>query len=116
PDGRSFAYSVYNSPEIGNFRLVIYSLETGEGKTLVTGNVNQFLSDPAWSPDGKTILCVTFGRGSGNHLVVVDAITGKQKIIFEYKDGYLHEPAWLPDGHALMATAIGDDTNFTRYQ
>jgi serine/threonine protein kinase/Tol biopolymer transport system component len=116
PDGRSFAYSVYNSPGIGKFRLVIYSLETGEGKTLVTDNVNQFLGEPAWSPDGKTILCVTFGRGSGNHAVAVDAITGKQNIILEYKEGYVHDPAWLPDGHALMATAIGDETNFTRYQ
>jgi eukaryotic-like serine/threonine-protein kinase len=116
PDGRSFAYSVYNSPEIGKFRLVIYSLQTGEGKTLVTDNVNQFLGHPAWSPDGKTILCVTFGRGSGNQAVAVDATTGKQNIIFEYKDGYLHDPAWLPDGHALMATALGDETNFTRFQ
>jgi eukaryotic-like serine/threonine-protein kinase len=116
PDGRNFAYSVYNSPEIGKFRLVIHSLETGEGKTLVTDNVNQFLADPAWSPDGKTILCVSFGRGSGNHAVAVDAITGKQSIIIDYKEGYLHDPAWLPDGHALMAVALGDETNFTRYQ
>ena len=116
PDGRSFAYSVYNSPEIGKFRLVIYSLETGEGKTLVTDNVNQFLSRPAGSPDGKTIFCVTLGRGSGNQAVAVDAITGKQNILFEYKEGFLQDPAWLPDGHALMATAVGDETNFTRFK
>jgi serine/threonine protein kinase len=116
PDGRSFAYSVYNSPEIGKFRLVIYSLETGAEKTLVTDNVNQFLADPAWSPDGKTILCVTFGRGAGNQAVAVDAISGKQTLIVDYKEGYLHDPAWLPDGRAFMANAIGDETNFTRYQ
>ena len=32
PDGRSLAYSVMNNPELGKFRLVTYSLETGEGK------------------------------------------------------------------------------------
>jgi hypothetical protein len=47
-----------NNPELGKFRLVTYSLETGEGKTLVTGNLNQLLDHPAWSPDGKTIVCV----------------------------------------------------------
>jgi eukaryotic-like serine/threonine-protein kinase len=112
PDGRSLAYSVYNSPEIGKFRLVIYSLETAEARTLVMDSVNQFLSHPAWSPDGKTIFCVTFGRGSGNHAVAVDAITGKQNILFEYKEGFLHDPAWLPDGHALMATCCGRRDQF----
>jgi serine/threonine protein kinase len=46
PDGRSFVYSVYNSPEIGKFRLVIYSLETDEGKTLVTDNVESIFGGP----------------------------------------------------------------------
>ena len=41
PDGRSLAYVVLNNPELGKFRLVTYSLDTGEGKTLVTGNMNQ---------------------------------------------------------------------------
>ena len=43
PDGRSLAYSVMNNPELGKFRLVTYSLETAEGKTLVTGNMSQAL-------------------------------------------------------------------------
>ncbi len=116
PDGRSVAYSVYNSPEPGKFRLVIYSLETGEGKNLVTDTVDQFFGDPAWSPDGKTILCVTYGSGAGNRVVAVDAISGKQNLILEHKEGFLHDPAWLPDGRGLMATAIGEETNFTRYQ
>jgi hypothetical protein len=37
---------VYNSPEIGKFRLVIYSLETDEGKTLVTDNVESIFGGP----------------------------------------------------------------------
>src|SRR5580658_1208472 len=60
PDGRSLAYVVNNNPELGKFRLVTYSIESGEGKTLVLGTANQFLNYPAWSPDGKTIVCVTY--------------------------------------------------------
>jgi len=117
PDGHSLAYSVMNNPELGKFRLVTYSLETGEGRTLVTGNMNQALQDPAWSPDGKTIMCVIQQQGDAlSSLVAVDAITGKQTLIFESKDGFLSAAVWLPDGGGLLALYFGRDTNFTRRQ
>ncbi len=117
PDGRSLAYVVQNNPELGKFRLVVYSLETGEGKTLVTGNMNQSLYDPAWSPDGKTIICVIVQpRDAISGLVAVDAMTGKQNLIFESKDGRLSHPAWLVDGAGLLALYTGRETNFTRQQ
>jgi eukaryotic-like serine/threonine-protein kinase len=115
PDGRSLAYSVYNNPELGKFRLVTYSLETGEGKTLVTGSENQLLSDPAWSPDGKTVVCVIRQPGDAvSGLVAVDAITGKQDLVFESKDRRLTTPVWLPDGGSLLALSF--DKNFIRRQ
>jgi len=117
PDSRSLAYMVNNNPEIGKFRLVTYSLETGQGKTLVLGNANQLLWDPAWSPDGKTIICMINQHGDAlSSLVSVDAITGKQTLIFESKDGFLSSPQWLPDGGSLLALYSGRDTNFTRQQ
>jgi eukaryotic-like serine/threonine-protein kinase len=116
PDGRSLAYTVENNPEIGKFRLVTYSLETGESKTLVTGNLRQVLLNPAWSPDGKSILCVAFHRGDAlSSLVTVDVSTGKQDILFDSKDAILSAPAWLPDG-SLLALSVSRDTTFTRQQ
>jgi len=117
PDGRSLAYSVSNNPELGKFRLVTYSLEAGEGKTLVTGNMNQALYSPAWSPDGKTIVCVILQPGDAiSGLTAVDAITGKQNLIFESKDGYLWGPMWLPDGNSLLTLHSGSGISFTRAQ
>ena len=117
PDGRSLAYAVSNNPQLGKFRLVIYSLESGEGKTLVTGPMDQGLYAPAWSPDGKTIACVMYATGdAASSLVAVDAITGKQNLLFESKDGVLFAPAWLPDGDGLLALNLGRDSNFTRRQ
>jgi serine/threonine protein kinase/Tol biopolymer transport system component len=117
PDGRTLAYSVMNNPELGKFRLVTYSLETGEGKTLVTGNMSQALYDPAWSPDGKTILCVVYTTGDAiGGLVAVDAVTGKQNVVFESKDGPLFDPTWLPDGSSLLARYLGRETDFSRYE
>jgi serine/threonine protein kinase len=117
PDGRSLAYFVNNNPELGKFRLVVYSLQTGEGKTLVAGPANKRLMSPAWSPDGKTIVCVIFQQGDAlSSFVTVDATTGKQTLIFDSKDGFLDKPAWLADGSGLLALHLGRDTNFTRRQ
>ena len=55
-------------------------------------------------------------REALSSLVTVDAITGKQTLIFECKDGFLDKPAWLPDGSSLLALYFGRDTNFIRQQ
>jgi len=115
PGGRSLAYSVMNNPELGKFRLVIYSLETGEAKTLVTGSMNQALYAPAWSPDGKSIVCVVYTIGDAiSGLTEVDAVSGKQNLIFKSKDGPLFSPVWLPDGSGLLALYQGLETSFSR--
>jgi serine/threonine protein kinase len=117
PDGQHLAYTVGNSPELGKFRLVVYSLQDGESKTLVTGNMNQNLSDPAWSPDGKTIIGVIFEPGDAiSGLMAVDATTGKQNLVFTAKDAALGKPTWLPDGNDLLALSSDRETNFSRQQ
>ncbi|HEX8815384.1 MAG TPA: protein kinase [Terriglobales bacterium] len=116
PDGRSLVYSVNNNPEAGKFRLVIYSIETGEGKTLVSGDEDHFLGDPAWSPDGKTIVCITQGENVLGAMVEVDAVTGKQNLVIESKWGFLSKPTWLPDGGGWLALYRGKETNFLRWQ
>jgi eukaryotic-like serine/threonine-protein kinase len=115
PDGGSFAYTVNNNPELGKFRLVIYSLKTGEGKTLVTGSGGQLLNFPAWSPDGTTIVAVMQSGVEGlTGLVAVGAMTGNQKRIPGFVTGFLEKPVWLPDGKGLLALAWDKETNYTR--
>jgi len=106
---------VQNNPQLGKFRLVIYSVETGEGKTLVAGDMSQLLNSPAWSPDGKTIVCVTVQRGDAlSGLVAIDPLSGKQWPFSESKWGFLSQPVWLPDGSGLLALSHDRESNFSR--
>jgi eukaryotic-like serine/threonine-protein kinase len=113
PDGRSVAYAVEDSPEPGKFRLTVHSLETGEDKTLVTSSMSQFLSGPAWSPDGKVIVCVVGQptKDTLSALVAIDTHTGRQNLFFGTL-GYLRQPEWLPDGKGLLALLRDKETNF----
>jgi serine/threonine protein kinase/WD40 repeat protein len=117
PDGKNLAYAVMNNPALGKLRLVIYSLESGESKTLVNGDMSQRLGDPAWSPDGKTIVCVVTQPGDAiSGIVAIDVVSGKQNLVFTSSDGFLSSLAWLPDGSGLLALDNGRDTNFSRQQ
>jgi serine/threonine protein kinase/Tol biopolymer transport system component len=117
PDGHSLAYAVMNNPELSKLRLVIYSLDSGESKTLVAGTMNHRLGEPAWSPDGKSIVCSILQPGDSiMGLTLIDVASGKQDLIFEAKDATLLDPAWLPDGKDLLALANSRDTNFSRAQ
>ena len=117
PDGRSLAYAVMNSPALGKLRLVIYSLESGESKTLVNGDMSHRLTDPAWSPDGKTIVCVVVQPGDAiSGIVAIDAVTGKQNLVFTSNDGFVSGLVWLPDGSGLLALYTGRENNFSRQQ
>ena len=117
PDGKSLAYLVMNNPALGKLRLVMYSLETGESKTLVNGEMSQRLADPAWSPDGKTIVCVVAQPGDAiSGILAVDTSTGKQDLVFTTNEGFLTSPVWLPDGSGVLALDSTRETNFTRQQ
>ena len=117
PDGRSLAYVVMNNPALGKLRLVTYSLESGESKTLVSGEMSLRLADPAWSPDGKTIVCVVAQPGDAiSGILAVDTSTGKQDLVFTSNDGFVVSPVWLPDGSGLLALYSSRETNFSRQQ
>jgi len=117
PDGLTFAYAVADNPELGKFRLAVHSLETGEEHDLVTGTMDKYLDDPAWSPDGKTVICMihqpTISSLAG--LVAINPLTGKQALLFATA-GYLERPTWLPDGNGLLVLLRDKETNFLRSQ
>jgi serine/threonine protein kinase/Tol biopolymer transport system component len=116
PDGRKLAFLREDNPEPGKYRLIVRSLDSGEETVLASGPSSQGLFGPAWSPDGKTILCVATQPGDAvSGLTAVDVKTGQQHSILSSAD-YLYSPAWMPDGRGLLLLDIGSASNFTRPQ
>ena len=117
PDGRSFAYVVYNNPEVGKYRLVVQSAENGSTKVLTTGAAVARFDEPAWSPDGKTIVGVT--RPPGGELAGLAAVEvdgGQQRVFLTSSKSVFNQPTWLPDGSGLLALSRDQSSNFSRGQ
>jgi serine/threonine protein kinase len=117
PDGREFAYAVYNNPEVGKYRLVIQSVENGDNRVLSSGPADSRFDDPAWSPDGKTIVGVTRPPGDElTGLTAVDVHNAQQRVFFVPSGSVLSLPVWLPDGSGLLVLARDQTSNFLRGQ
>jgi Tol biopolymer transport system component len=103
PDGQKFAYVLDNNPSSGRYRLIVHSLETSEEKDLTSGSLAEGLLDPAWSPDGKVIVCPIQQPGDAlSGLVAVDVAKGKRNLFFTSKTRFAGSPVWLPDGTGLL--------------
>ena len=117
PDGREYAYVVFNNPEPGKFRLMIRSLEGDSQRVLTSGSVTAALYDPAWSPDGKSIVCFVIQPGEAlTGLTAVDVTTGQQHLFFSTPSSILSRPLWLPNGRGLLVLARDLSSNFSRKQ
>ncbi len=104
PDGRRFAFFRYNNPEAGKYRLLVSPVDGAEAKVLYSGSTTGGLYDPAWSPDGKTIVCMVIQPGNAfSGLVALDAASGKQNLFFTSDDQLVQRPDWLPNGRGLIA-------------
>ena len=83
PDGKQFAYVRYNNPDPDKFRLIIRSAASGEEKVLIGGAASEGLYDPAWSPDGKTIVCFVLQPGTAlSGLVAINVAGDGQRKLF----------------------------------
>jgi eukaryotic-like serine/threonine-protein kinase len=103
PDGQQIAYFRDNNPEAGKERLLLLPVGGGEEKTLYSGPINGGLRDPAWSPDGKTIVCMVLQPGDAfSGLVTLDVASGKQKLFFTSGATIVQHPVWMPDQSGLL--------------
>jgi eukaryotic-like serine/threonine-protein kinase len=115
PDGSKFAYMRYDNPVAGKYQLIIRSVDGGEERVLASGSNAELFSAPAWSPDGKVIVCNELRQGILEGLEVVDVASGQQRTIGS-STLLFWAPRWLPDGRGLIGLSPVEGSNFTRMQ
>ena len=116
PDGAKVAFMRYDNPEQGKYQLIVRALDNGQESVLTSGSKSEGLYSPAWSPDGKTIVCaVSEPAGALSGLMAVDARNGQQHLVLS-SDSVLNAPTWMPDGSALLVLEADRASNFTQQQ
>ena len=104
PDGKKVAFMRYDNPEEGKYQLIIRPVDGGDSpeKGLTSGSMAEGLSSPAWSPDGKTIICNELHAGYVEGLVSVDVASGRKEPFFKGKEDFFASPTWMPNGSGLL--------------
>ena len=97
PDGEQIAF---RSERAGGGIFLMGA--TGESIRRLT----DFGFNPAWSPDGKEIVCATASfvdpdslSTRAGQLFIVNVATGQKRLIAEAQDA--HQPQWSPNGHRI---------------
>jgi eukaryotic-like serine/threonine-protein kinase len=104
PDGKQLAFLRFNNPETGKQRLILLPADGGQEKILYSGPVSGGLNDPAWSPDGKTIVCMVLQPGNAfSGLVALDVASGQRRLFFTSSDSIVQRPVWMRDQDGLVA-------------
>jgi Tol biopolymer transport system component len=92
PDGKKMAFSAMT-------HLYVMDIPDGKPKRLTLGNAREF--QPAWSPDGTSIVYVTWSS-AGGQLWKVSASGGTSQQLSKPAALYSN-PVWSPDGTRIVA-------------
>ncbi len=120
PDGKQLAFMRYDNPEPGKYRLVVRPVMGADAdeRVLASGSRSETLYSPAWSPDGKIIVCSQlYGNGVLMSLAAVDIASGTKTTFFGTNPEPFENPIWMPDGSGLLGMLhglIGPDFNRTQ--
>ena len=118
PAGDRFAFVRFKrngSRSTGDFYLMIAAVDGSEELTIATRSDGNRLSidGPAWSPDGKTIVCGTAWWDTGYHmnLVEFDVADKHETPLGQQQWGSILQTAWLEDRSGLIISARDQATS-----
>ena len=101
PDGQQMVYLRDSSSDASS--TLIIARADGTGERVLAKMPLPGYSDPAWSPDGKSIAATVLDPGTQNlgRIVLLNADTGKEKTVYA-GTAILQKPAWMPDSEHLV--------------
>ncbi len=101
PDGQQMVY--LRNSSIGASSTLIIAHADGTGERVLAKMTLPGYSDPAWSPDGKSIAATILDPGSQNlgRVVLLNPDNGKEKTVYA-GTAIMQKPAWMPDSKHLV--------------
>src|SRR5262245_33063175 len=107
PDGNQIAFTRRYFDE-GKIAMMIANVDGSGERRLATRPLNQPYELPAWSPDGKVIVCTVGPSGlEGNQRGITELRVkdGAERPLTSQKWQYLGRKVWAPDGSGLLFNA-----------
>ena len=119
PEGNRFVY-IYSPSSAGRSLLRIANADGSEARTIAErtqpGFFGPYPSGPAWSPDGRIILCAA--RSSDNNygvrLISVRAEDGAETVLSAQPWNSIRRLAWLSDGRGVVMTAQAQSSAYSQ--
>lgn len=107
PDGKRLA--VIEADPDGSSDLVLYDLATKKVTSILSNGGDW--TDPAWSPDGKTIVVTAYDSGAPELLLKPVDGAARAAPLKGLPDGEPYRPAFSPDGKWIVYTLRHDGQN-----
>jgi eukaryotic-like serine/threonine-protein kinase len=108
PDGKKFAFVRELAKES---TLVVAQLDSGQEETLISRKLPEVLDYPAWSPDGRVIVCTDYDsaisnpNGSNTRIIEVRVADRSEKALSNQIWGNIRKLNWLHNGKGLVLSA-----------
>jgi Tol biopolymer transport system component len=106
PDGKRVAVVADGGDGYANLEL--FDAQTGKEVARLSEGSN--LADPAWSPDGKTVVATSYTLGNPRLLLI--PLDGRASVAVKtVPDGEPYRPSFSPDGNWIVYTLRHDGKN-----
>jgi TolB protein len=111
---RSVPAIAYQSRQQGEDTWYIYLMSSdGSDRLRLSQGQSEFLSAPAWSPDGTRLAFAS--DQAGNTDIWVADIDGGDPVNITNNDAKDHSPAWSPDGEWIAFASVRDSLYWELY-